>query len=772
MTWQWYVNKGTGFVLSVDDANFSGSATRLLTVTNAQSTFNNWIFRAMATGTCGSPVNTNFAALRVINPPVVTVQPLPATICENGATSFRGNGNGYTSLRWQVFAGGVWTDLADDAIYIGTNTQQLSIINAPVTFNTNQYRLALVAVCSTTYSNPATLTVNANPVVDFSAVDPIAACGGIPVVINGNPSGGSGTFTQHRWTGDVGPLSNYFIQSPTFNSLITGDYNLNYRVTDNNGCTSSDDVTVRVDSPGAQFAQDADFGCTPLPVNFTKDMTGITKWWWDFGDGSPIDSLNANPAHTFVNAVAGSIEYSAVTLTVESALGCRADYTSMITVYPEVDATFTPDADVICSGSRVTFTAMSGATRYFWDYGDGASGYATNVSSHLFFNNTTDPEVRTVTLTTTSFYNCVDVQTFNITVMPVPLPQFTADPVTQVFNVAGNDVTFTNTTNPGTWNWQWKFGDNGISTVMNPVHTYNGVGTYTITLIASNANCSDSVKHNVSVVPPAPVANFDSIPSGCAPLYISFNNTSLNTGVPGTTYKWDFGDGSSSTAKNPTYTYFTPGTYRIELVVTGPGGTSMHTQVVSAWASPKAYFEVTPTQVYVNDERVRVYNLSEGSTSWLWDFGDGDTSKVKEPYHRYIEEGVYDITLWAYSANGCSDQYILSPAVTVIPVGQLRFATVFKPNPTGPIERTDLPRAGVEVDQFFYPPIRETVTKYKLQIFNRLGVLIFQSDNINVPWNGYYKGELCQQGVYVWYVEGKYANGKPFKMVGNVTLLQ
>ena len=64
--------------------------------------------------------------------------------------------------------------------------------------------------------------------------------------------------------------------------------------------------------------------------------------------------------------------------------------------------------------------------------------------------------------------------------------------------------------------------------------------------------------------------------------------------MPGTTYRWDFGDGSISTAKNPTYTYFTAGTYRIELVVTGPGGTSMTSQVVNAYPSPKAYFEVTP----------------------------------------------------------------------------------------------------------------------------------------------------------------------------------
>jgi PKD repeat protein len=772
VTWKWYVNKGSGFVLSVDDANFSGSATRTLTITNAQSSFNNWVFRAVATGVCGVPVNTNFAVLRVVNPPAVTLQPVAHTICENGSTSFLGNGTGYTSLQWQVFSGGVWTNLTDNATYIGTNTQQLAIMNAPVALNGNQYRLALITGCATTYTNGALLTVNANPVVDFSAVDPISACGGIPVVLNGNPTGGSGTYTQHRWTGDVGPLNSYTVQSPTFNSQITASYNLNYRVTDSNGCTSNDDVTVTVDSPSAQFTQDVDYGCTPLTVTFTKDMTGLAKWWWNFDDGSPLDSLNANPVHTFINNVAGSIGYYNVKLKVRSPGGCYAEFTSTITVYPAVDATFTPNVAVICSGNSITFTALSGATRYFWEYGDGTSGYATHISSHLYTNLTTNPVVHTVKLTTTSFYNCVDVKTFDITVMPVPIPQFTADPLTQVFNAAGNPVTFTNTTNAGTWSWLWRFGDNTSSTAMSPVHSYTDVGTWSVTLVVSNANCSDSVKHSVSVVPPAPVAGFDSIPSGCAPLYVNINNTSLNTEVPGTTYRWDFGDGSLSTAKNPTYTYFTAGTYRIELVVTGPGGTSMATQVVNAYASPKAYFEITPPMVYVNDERVRCFNLSQGATSYLWDFGDGDTSKVKEPYHRYMEEGIFDITLWAYSENGCTDTYVLSPAVTVEPVGELRFSTVFTPNKTGPIERADLPTGGIEVDQFFFPPIRQKVLNYKLQIFNRLGVLIFQSDDINVPWNGYYKGNLCQQGVYVWYVEGKYADGKPFKMVGSVTLLQ
>ena len=105
------------------------------------------------------------------------------------------------------------------------------------------------------------------------------------------------------------------------------------------------------------------------------------------------------------------------------------------------------------------------------------------------------------------------------------------------------------------------------------------------------------------------------------------------------------------------------------------------------------------------------------------------------------------------------------------PPGTLKFATVFTPNKTGPIDITSLPEGGYEIDQFFFPPIREKVIEYKMQIFNRWGVLIFETHDINIPWNGYYQQKLCPQGVYVWLVEGKFANGKPFRMVGDITLL-
>ncbi len=206
----------------------------------------------------------------------------------------------------------------------------------------------------------------------------------------------------------MGPLNNYFIESPTFTTQIAGSYNLNYRVMDSNGCYGDGDVMVVVDAPDATFTQDINNGCSPMDVTFTKDMTGIAQYWWDFDDGSPLNSVDENPVHTFTNANPSSLEYHNVKLTVESAGGCQKTYTSLITVYPVVDAAFTASTDIVCSGSPIIFTGVTGASKYFWDYGDGVSGYSTNATSHVYTNFTTSPLVLQVKLTTTSFYNCTN----------------------------------------------------------------------------------------------------------------------------------------------------------------------------------------------------------------------------------------------------------------------------------------------------------------------------------------------------------------------------
>ena len=72
----------------------------------------------------------------------------------------------------------------------------------------------------------------------------------------------------------------------------------------------------------------------------------------------------------------------------------------------------------------------------------------------------------------------------------------------------------------------------------------------------------------------------------------------------------------------------------------------------------------------------------------------------------------------------------------------------------------------------FHPYRSENPVEYLLRIFNRNGHLIFETNDINIGWDGYYNGKICDQGVYVWRAIGRFTNGKQFDVKGNVTLLR
>ncbi len=764
VTWQWYVNNGSGFVTVSNDANHNGATDDTLEIINATPAMNGWLYRAVASGTCSPDAYSSFAVLRVKPEPVITQQPSGQEICEGlSATYLVGATGSGLSYQWQYNDGGGWADLSDGGIYSGTQSQQLRIDNAPVSAS-GTIRVAVISECMTVYSNEVDLIVNANPVVDFSGIDPLFACGGVDTQLDGNPSGGSGNYVTHSWTGQIGPLDNFTRQDPVFNTTMPGTYSLSYTVTDDNGCRASDNLDIEVEKPSAAFTAAPLSGCTPLMVDMTDMSSGAAVYRWDFGDGSAIDNTSGDVSHEYQNATS-SLMYYDIKLEVETSNGCLDSMIRGITVYPEITADFEFSEDTVCSGDMVYLTSLPGAYQYYWNYGDGQSEYGANVMGHMFVNTGTAPATYTVRLTTTSYYSCQDWVEKDIVVYPVPIPQFIPDPASQTWPEATID--FTNNTNTGSWDYLWRFGDGSTSTEENPSHTYTDPDNYSVWLIVSNAFCSDSIDRSVSVMPAMPVADFDSIPAACVPHTVTMTNNSTYAD----TYLWEFGDGGISTAENPTYTYYESGIFRITLTATGPGGTDVESKLVHVYATPRAYFEVAPDFVYVDDEKVRCFNLSEGATSFIWEFGDGDTSHVSDPFHKYMAEGVYDITLHAYSADGCYDSYTLSPGVTVEPAGDLTFANVFRPNKEGPLGDDTGQLTGEQIDQMFFPPVQEQVSEYKLQVFNRAGVLIFESHDINKGWDGYYKDRLVMQGVYVWYVEGKYANGKPFKKTGDITLL-
>ncbi len=165
-----------------------------------------------------------------------------------------------------------------------------------------------------------------------------------------------------------------------------------------------------------------------------------------------------------------------------------------------------------------------------------------------------------------------------------PTASFTANPTN---GTATLTVAFTDTSLGSPTSWAWTFGDGGTSTAQNPNYAYTVPGTYTVTLIASNAGGSTtSTQTNlITVLTPPPVASFFASPtSGPAPLDVTFTDTS--SGSP-TSWAWTFGDGGTSTDQHPGYSYVTPGTYTVTLIASNVGGSSTNIQsnYITAWTT-------------------------------------------------------------------------------------------------------------------------------------------------------------------------------------------
>jgi PKD repeat protein len=180
-------------------------------------------------------------------------------------------------------------------------------------------------------------------------------------------------------------------------------------------------------------------------------------------------------------------------------------------------------------------------------------------------------------------------QTGYITVSDVPLASFYAS---ETSGTAPFTVEFTDTSTNSPTSWSWDFGDDETSAEQNPSHTYTNPGTYSVSLTAENsAGINQSLQSDYLTVSTAPVAevtmtttatptpeptfptlSFSGTPtSGTAPLTVQF--TLSTSGAP-TSWSWDFGDGGTSTERDPTYTYVIPGTYTVILTANYPEGSN------------------------------------------------------------------------------------------------------------------------------------------------------------------------------------------------------
>jgi PKD repeat protein len=296
-------------------------------------------------------------------------------------------------------------------------------------------------------------------------------------------------------------------------------------------------------------------------------------------------------------------------------------------------------------GSVVTFTntSVNGAA-WFWDFGDGNTSTAEN-PVHTF------PGLGTyeVCLTATASGCLPDTLCMQVAVCGLPASAaFT-------YSTTDSTVTFDNNSQHSNA-WSWDFGDGTTSTSQNPTHTYTSNGTFEVCLVATYVGCSsDTICQPVTICIFETVAGFEF--TNISSSEVQFTDTSPSA----ISWFWDFGDGTTSIAQNPTHTYTADGTYEICLTVSDGCGFDTACQTITICIVPTANFDYSKLL-----NIVEFVDESDNATGWMWDFGDGATSTTPNPTHTYNGSGTYTVCLVAINSCGmdtfCQDVTVECPA--------------------------------------------------------------------------------------------------------------
>ncbi|MAC95254.1 MAG: hypothetical protein CMC96_07115 [Flavobacteriales bacterium] len=677
-------------------------------------------------------------------------QPLPITITNNST--------GANSYHWD-FGDGTTSDTTD-ATFIKTYYNQSQL----VVFNDIQLITETPNGCSDTASR----RVEVNPFVKADFISDSMGCSPLSIDFR-ERSTGAQTYEWRFGDGGFSPQANprhFFINSGQSDTVFT----TTLKVTSARGCIDSleKDITV-FPKPIADFLTNVNNGCQPLPVDFTNQSQLGDSCVWNFGDGNNTSSCGQLINHTYRN------EFSIVPVNYKAELivytnqGCSDTLSRNITVNPQVIADFTADT-VGCSPLESTFRAQSfGATNFYWDFGDGRQRTGL-IAVNNYTNTGSVDSIYTARLIAQSIYQCEDTAYQDILVRPTPIPDFVATPTFQVYPNA--TVNLTNTTNAGNWDFLWDFDDSTTSNLREPgTHTYNSWGQYWIKLKASTPYCSDSIRKLVEIDVPIPVADFSDSASGCEPLEVQFVNESQY----GASYEWDFGDGNTSNVENPFHVYYEAGTYDVRLSVKGfapnKEATEIKQRYIQVYKRPRAGFLANKEVVYIPNDPLVLSNISKDADAYQWDFGDGNTSTEQSPVHYYQEEGEFEIALVASAINGCRDTFLLPTQIIGQLEGRIEVPNAFTPSTSGGSGGVVNPNNPATMNDVFYAKINGAA-KYELNIFNKWGELLFVSKDINIGWDGYYKGELCKQDVYVWKIKAEFVDGETVVKVGDLMLLR
>lgn len=607
----------------------------------------------------GCDATTVTSTVTVVNNPVADFS--PTMVCQGTPTQFTDESTAGVDT---------WSYDFDDGTPIDNNQNPIH------TYATDGiYNVTLTVVtdgCTGTATIP--VTVNAMPAASFTSTP---ACPTSNTTFDASASAiPSGSITDFDWTfTGATPASGTGMNTSTVYAS-GGTYTVELVVTSNQGCTDTMTQNIIIPYmpvPDFTFTEECEGNSTCFTDASTVTGATITGWTWVWDDGLPVGNTQ-NPCHLY--AAAGTYNVTLIPTSSEGCTGPSVAYDVPVNGNPV--ASFT--VSNVCQSVAAAFnnTSTGSPTVFDWTFDDGTPNSSLEDPTHSYATLGT----YNVTLNVSTAAGCSHSVTNPVTIYPQPTAGFT-------FTSVCEDVmtSFTSTSAvpaPGAIaTYSWNFGDAGTAAVANPTHQYAGDGNYNVTLTVTTADgCTDNITLPAASYP-LPELNFTPT-DVCLGTATTYQNLSTIPSGSISTYNWDFGDGGTSAAVNPTYTYTAIGAYNVTLTGTSNHGcVTTDVIVVNVHPNPVVAFS-TDINAACSPLCVQLTSSSTIATGTIatlaWDYGDGTNAAGTTVNKCYVNPDLstdqYNITLTATSDQGCVTTLTMPNYLTVYPIPVADFTAV------------------------------------------------------------------------------------------------
>ena len=488
---------------------------------------------------------------------------------------------------------------------------------------------------------PGTILPGDSAMYTFSLPVNSSTAGNFTLTANIN---GKKAIAQHNYTVKPSPLGSYVVAgSPFVGSFNSGD------AMDPDIVAYGDNIVYEINPPTTYT--NGGYGSTWQLSSLSFETVGKTAAGSTFSTTNP--STGTNGMGSFTPVIGQSDSTFHLCYAIQSlSNGCNApEICREVFVAPRPVAGFTFGSS--CEGGVLNFvntsTLSSGLVDYLWDFSDGESSVKTN-PQHVY----KVAGVYDVKLTATTKYGYTNSSTQQVTVFQNPEAEFS---VTNVCEGAANPFADASIIPAGIPTYEWNFGDgSAISTSANPTHQYATPGNYNVTMKVTANGCSDIASKPATYAPRA-VPDFTIGAVDCNNTDVSFTDAStLSFGTKG--YSWDFGDATFGTGPTPKHVYSAFGSIDVTLTVTTDlGCANQITKNIVLKDGPMADF--TMSNLCDKDD-IDFTNTSiepaTAVTTYQWNFSNGTSYTTTDVTRSFASIGAYDVTLIAFSDNGCQSE--------------------------------------------------------------------------------------------------------------------